>query len=422
MRLLHSQAREFREFLDFKIPKYAILSHRWGSDEATFQDFEKGKQKEREGYAKIDGCCKRALEDEIDWVWIDTCCIDKKSSAELSEAINSMYSWYQNADVCYVYLVDVWSNGSPSSRTFDMESFRSSSWFTRGWTLQELLAPPCIRFFDQFWQCGVNEQSLAGEISVITGIDRHWLLGFDDDEEEDDNNDTRYQSCTYTRECQAHGPLRGRDLTRREPSVATKMSWASKRKTTRIEDMAYCLLGIFNVNMPLLYGEGRKAFQRLQQEIMKQTNDDSIFAWASRYSTRGVLAPWPSAFDGSRYVHKDRKYPRPPYAMTNQGLHFPITWRAVQKRPAELTLWIPLNCGMCGPEGFQNLVICLHDPGDDIWSKICSDKLLEMDNKLYQNPSIPIPKDERALLNRKDLQTLEHPCSKRTDIMLRASN
>lgn len=413
MRLLHSRALEFREFYDSEIPPYAILSHRWGSDEATFQDFEKGIQKERKGYAKIDGCCKRALKDKFDWVWIDTCCIDKKSSAELSEAINSMYRWYRNAEVCYVYLADVWSNGSSSSRTLDLESFRKSSWFTRGWTLQELLAPDEVQFFDRSWQCVGTKESLAEDISAITGIDRHWL------KRSNYFKLPQYQPCTRAPECQAH-VSQGRG----EPSVATKMSWASKRETSRVEDMAYCLLGLFYVNMPLLYGEGQRAFRRLQQEIMRQTNDDSIFAWADNgelFLEKSVLAPHPSYFAWSRYVHSNKKYPRPPYYMTNQGLHFPITWRCVEKQ-SNLRLWIPLNCGMCGPEGFKDLMLCLDEGPSGPWRKRYTSKLLEMDHKLYQIHLGPKPQFNPTLFTSEETGILEHPHCMITEIMLQVNN
>ncbi|KAL8990621.1 MAG: hypothetical protein Q9177_000771 [Variospora cf. flavescens] len=139
------------------------------------------------------------------------------------------------------------------------------------------------------------------------------------------------------------------------------MSWASKRQTSRTEDMAYCLLGLFDVNMPLLYGEGHKAFMRLQHEIIKQSSDDSIFAWSSPVMMPSpMFAPCPSLFAYSRYVHQRRPTAtsdRRPYSMTNQGLNFPITWRGWD--PEGKTLKVPLNCGTCGPQGFQNFGLYL---------------------------------------------------------------
>ncbi|KAL8937673.1 MAG: hypothetical protein Q9216_004307 [Gyalolechia sp. 2 TL-2023] len=420
MRLLHSTTKVFGEFFDSDIPKYATLSHRWGSDEATFQDFENGKPSDRKGYAKIDACCTQALQNELEWIWVDTCCIDKKSSAELTEAINSMYSWYKNAEVCCVFLTDVWSDGYGSRGKLEMESFRESSWFTRGWTLQELLAPSNVHFFDQTWQYIGSKSELAAEISVIIGIDGHWLCG------PSDNYDKMLEGpCTKARDCHAHLARDPWRTPHEQPSVAIRMSWVSKRQTSRLEDMAYCLLGLFDVEMPLLYGEGRKAFQRLQHEIMRRTDDDSIFAWAHTTSSNysGVLADWPDCFADSRYVNKCERFFRPPYSMTNRGLHFPITWRSFDvpnttSNRHSSVLEIPLNCATCGPEGFKNLVIRLDNLGGEVWYRVGLSKLLQMEDKLYQDPLSPLSQREQERLTREDLLALEHPYSKFTDIML----
>jgi hypothetical protein len=171
--------------------------------------------------------------------WIDTCCIDKTSSAELSEAINSMYRWYQKSQVCYAYLVDVPDATTDHSRPESL--FQQSKWFTRGWTLQELLAPTFVEFYDQNWIEIGTKSSMRALVQKITNIST--LVDID-------------KAC-----------------------VAEKLSWASTRVTTRIEDLAYCLMGLFDINMPLLYGEGHNAFLRLQLEIWNRTNDESIFAW-----------------------------------------------------------------------------------------------------------------------------------------------
>ncbi|KAH7466217.1 hypothetical protein FOMA001_g16431 [Fusarium oxysporum f. sp. matthiolae] len=244
MRLINVEDLKLETFIGGQIPPYAILSHRWGNDdeEVTFKDMTRGTT-EKVGMTKVKGCCRQAKKDNLKYAWIDTCCIDKESSKELDEAINSMFQWYRRADVCYTYMADVpheqdiWESTS---------SFSTSSWFTRGWTLQELLAPGEIHFFDETWNPIGTKEDLASEIENITGIARKFLLGWVD----------------------FH-----------QASVAQRMSWASKRKTKREEDIAYCLLGIFNVTMPMIYGEGHKAFERLQLKIMEQTTDDSIFAW-----------------------------------------------------------------------------------------------------------------------------------------------
>ncbi|KAI4280416.1 MAG: hypothetical protein L6R35_005891 [Caloplaca aegaea] len=341
MRLINTSTLEFREFFDSEIPEYAILSHRWGSDEASYQDCEKGIQHTRMGFAKIGGCCNLALKNKLGWAWVDTCCIDKRSSAELSEAINSMYKWYRDARFCYVYLNDVlWEDGTPELYQASMDQFRGSNWFTRGWTLQELIAPEHVHFLDRRWRSIGTKRSMIDEISKITRIDVHHLrrrIG---------SGPLEVEPCTKKLDCRGHS-YRCRDLFVRseyEASIATKMSWASKRQTSRTEDMAYCLLGLFDVNMPLLYGEGSKAFIRLQHEVLKQSSDDSIFAWKSDSLTRGATF----ALDPSWFAYS---------SMTNQGLNFPITWRGWD--PESKILKIRLNCGTCGPQGFQNFGLYL---------------------------------------------------------------
>lgn len=261
MRLLNSSTFEFARFDGDDIPPYAILSHTWESEEVTFDDMRQSEYQHLKGFAKIKGCCVQAAQDELDWVWIDTCCIDKSSSAELSEAINSMYEWYQRADVCFVYLSDV----PPLDPFLDKHLFQKSRWFTRGWCLQELLAPREVEFFAENWTELGTKWSLQKFISDITSIPAAVLL-------------------------------QQKEL--REYCVAERMSWASKRDTTREEDMAYCLLGIFDINMPLLYGEGRRAFIRLQEKIMRREVDCSIFLWRSTFihSETGLLCDSPHYF------------------------------------------------------------------------------------------------------------------------------
>ena len=152
MRLLHTTNIRQQEFSDGEVPKYAILSHRWVEDEEiTNQAFNEGRLLDRPGWAKIQRSCKIAKSLKHDWIWIDTCCIDRSSSTELSEAINSMFYWYRNAEVCLTYLCDV-RKDSNSSRTFKIKgSSKDSEWFRRGWTLQEFLAPQQLSFYDMEW-------------------------------------------------------------------------------------------------------------------------------------------------------------------------------------------------------------------------------------------------------------------------------
>ncbi|KAF8857863.1 HET-domain-containing protein, partial [Acephala macrosclerotiorum] len=246
MRLLNVKTLKFEEFIGEVgdgIPPYAILSHTWGSEEVTYNDHTSQRSQTKEGHKKIRRCCQVAESEGFQYVWIDTCCIDKSSSAELSEAINSMFQWYRDAGICYAYLSDVDSSGDPSKKA---SSFAQSRWFTRGWTLQELLAPAELVFLASDWVEIGTKRSLCDAVSDITRISKKVL-----------------EECRWS-----------------EYSVAQKMSWAAGRNTTRLEDEAYCLMGLFDVNMPLLYGEGRKAFSRLQQEILKQSDDPSIFAWS----------------------------------------------------------------------------------------------------------------------------------------------
>ncbi|KAI5985061.1 heterokaryon incompatibility protein-domain-containing protein, partial [Pisolithus albus] len=254
--------REILKELDDETTSYAILSHRWGvevgyEEMSGLMKMEERKRDEirrRAGYQKIIRSCEQAKKDGYEWLWIDTCCIDKRSSAELSEAINSMYRWYQNARICYAYLNDfAKSNGWPE-------------WFVRGWTLQELIAPQEVQFFNKDWVHIGNKRHLALRLACITGIPSKVLTS----------------------------GLAGRRL-----SVAKIMSWAAERKTTRVEDRAYSLMGLFGVYMPMLYGEGKMAFQRLQLEIIRRSSDQSIFAWNPRFPREGsVLADDPSDFQG----------------------------------------------------------------------------------------------------------------------------
>ena len=215
-------------FNDSEIPPYAILSHTWGTEEVTFADIVEARGRTKAGYEKIQFCAQQAAKDGLQHCWVDSCCIDRSSSAELSEAINSMFRWYQNAKCCYVYLTDVSKNGwdgKTGSTGSWISAFRKSRWFTRGWTLQELIAPSSVEFFTKEGDNLGNKQSLEEILHEITGVPIKVLR---------------------------NQPLR-------DFGVEERFSWAATRETTRKEDMAYCLLGIFDIHMPLLYGEGEEA-------------------------------------------------------------------------------------------------------------------------------------------------------------------
>lgn len=227
-------------------PPYAILSHTWGADteEVTFKDLDEGTGKEKAGYAKIRFCGKQADNDGLKYFWVDTCCINKPNHTELAEAITSMFRWYRNAAKCYVYLSDV-SIGehidNQSQWTWE-SAFRNCRWFTRGWTLQELLAPASVEFFSREGKLLGDKKSLERQIHEVTGIPVEALRG---------------------------NPLSNF-------SVVERMSWAAKRDTKRKEDKAYSLLGIFNVYIPFMYGEGDNAFSRLEEEIEKISKRKSL--------------------------------------------------------------------------------------------------------------------------------------------------
>jgi hypothetical protein len=269
MRLLHAETQKLISPRHGEKIPYAILSHTWGDDEVMYQDIIHGNSdvKHRIGYTKLEGVCTRAIKAGFRYVWIDSCCIDQSSSAELSEAINSMFHWYRNAEICFAHLEDV---DQPVSGTFDQGAISQCRWLTRGWTLQELIAPKEIIFVDRQWKDLGSRSSLAETISESTNISRKVLL-----------SGSKALS---------------------EQSVARRMSWAARRQTTRPEDIAYCLLGLFDVHIPLLYGEGaERAFIRLQEEIVRTSSDQSILAWTpcqpAEDGFRGAFAIHPIEFE-----------------------------------------------------------------------------------------------------------------------------
>ena len=264
MRFLHTHTGSFTWKDDPRAVKYAILSHVWSRDpdrEDSYQDVLRVQSQvrtEREHFPslsedavlsrlspKVRNACVKARRDGLELVWVDSCCIDKSSSAELSEAINSMYAWYEAATICYAFLSDVSADEDPREKE---SSFRKSEWFARGWTLQELLAPAFVIFLSAKWVPIGTKHDLSDALQQCTGISKAYLT-----REED-----FFQS-----------------------SIGERMRWAAGRQTTRVEDEAYCLLGLFNVNIPTVYGEGRQAFQRLQQELATREPyvDTTLFAW-----------------------------------------------------------------------------------------------------------------------------------------------
>ena len=340
MRLINVHTfKQADRFEDNRTPPYAILSHRWTENEISYQEFLNiTKDALNTGFAKVANACAQAKQTGLDWIWIETCCIDKTSSAELSMSINSMFRWYRDAKVCFAYLDDV----DPTNKDNVEDQILKSKWFTRGWTLQEMLASRDMQFFDANWEpLGLRSQ-LSAVISRATRISPEHLEDF------------------------------------RDASVAQKMSWMAGRATTVEEDMAYCMLGIFDLYMDLRYGEGMKAFIRLQEMIISSSPDESIFAWRSdKLESSGLLAAWPDCFRDSGDIvlrpDKDSR-PREPYQMTAQGLRFPtpLYWRTPPHSKGNMKL--SLKCWRMQQGKLRAVVIFLSHAGG-YWQRIKCNEL-----------------------------------------------
>jgi hypothetical protein len=362
MYLINTTTIKIRPFIGI-IPKYVILSHTWGDDEVTFERMQRPDERTKalKGYTKIKRCCEQAKQDGYRWAWVDTCCIDKRSSAELSEAINSMYRYYWGAEKCYAYLTDVGDENSGDVRddlsdvnsidvVYDFQEpsvelprsirpgreifqFLNSRWFKRGWTLQELLAPATLEFYDQEWNMIGTKFSLATFIQIATEIQAQYIS---------DRNAMK------------------------RASIGLRLSWASQRDTTRDEDQAYCLFGIMGVNMPLLYGEGKRAFYRLQVELLKNTMDHTIFAWSlgpsfgfepkTPYQFVGILATTPGDFQSTQLADI-----RPGLPQTIQGSTHDVT---------NAGLRIVLPCVAEGPDTLLALLNCYHDKTGSLFVRL----------------------------------------------------
>lgn len=267
IRLINTESLTLKVFPD--PPPYAILSHTWAEgqevllrDMALIAENPFHEAASKTGYAKILAACRKARNRGLNHAWIDTCCIDQDSPAEVAEALNSMFRWYRDAEVCLAHLADLPADDPAAPET----AMRRCRWFTRGWCLQELIAPRALDFFDAGWNFWGSRSELKKPLAAATGIDEDVL----------DN------------------PAAAHSL-----PVARRMSWASRRSTTRPEDAAYCLLGLFDVSIPILYGEGGPAaFLRLQEEIVKRSNDVSIFCFAPRTADDFHSHPYVSNANG----------------------------------------------------------------------------------------------------------------------------
>jgi hypothetical protein len=319
---------------------YAILSHTWNdNDEVIFQEFiSPDRDVTHSRFRKITETCRLARERGIPYVWVDSCCIDKTSSAELTEAINSMFRWYTESTVCFTYLADLAVYSKIDS------ALRNCKWFTRGWTLQELVAPKNVEFYDESWNFIGLKINLLEELPEITRIHKDVLR----------DNDSL---PNFT--------------------VATRMSWAAHRQTTREEDLAYCLLGIFDVHLPLIYGEGSNAFIRLQEAIAQVTCDLSLFAWTDqdeqerRQRYRGILARSPAEFkDCHSFVRPPPwAFPTLEYTITNKGLRLRANLLEAGSPDGEEYSFLSLECGGQDPVFIRLVQI----PGGYV--RCCSDSI-----------------------------------------------
>ncbi|KAL8661766.1 MAG: hypothetical protein Q9168_008351, partial [Polycauliona sp. 1 TL-2023] len=323
------------------------------NDMANFQELSRSTTwNKARSAAKLTGACAKVLDTEgpddanMKYLWMDTVCIRQDNPAELSTAINSMYRFYHDAHHCLVYLADY--------PTADVQTLGESDWFNRGWTLQELLAPKSsVLFYDMNWNYRGNKKTLGPELTRRTGI----------------------------------ATLNLRDPVR-HASISERMSWMAGRKTSVEEDAAYCLLGIFDVSMPLLYGEGKeRAFLRTQEEILKKSNDHTLFAWKIEDETpqriagktTGLLAPSPDCFRSTGHL---QPYPDPqnsaPYHMTNMGLAIGLRLRVLRESDiaTEARFIAPLNC--CDDDNMDSVGVYLQQKPGNYCCRIWPDQLVSL--------------------------------------------
>ncbi|KAL8641272.1 MAG: hypothetical protein Q9228_001891 [Teloschistes exilis] len=379
MRLIDTKTYALHDSDGLADPEYAILSHRWVGAEVTFQQLDSATWRAANLHSpqmsKIKAACAKARENELDWLWVDTCCIDKTSSVELSSSLNSMFEWYFKATVCYAYLYDVDWNATTHQMSKSQDPKRGgqeAAWFERGWTLQELLAPRHMEFFDRSWVLMGTKESLADILHARTGIAKAYFTG----------------ASTF-----------------RQASIATRISWMAGRTTAKVEDIAYALLGVLRINMEIHYGEGVRAFMRLQRILLESSTDESIFAWttpskglqcyqkhfpqtAGTWNPKewGLLAPSPDCFaeHNDLVILADRYVPRlvGGYRWTQQGVHFqmPIKPGTELTNAFGVTRWgditLTLNCwkpdaagGGGGGKTYSNVTVRLEKMGSKFSNK-----------------------------------------------------
>ena len=368
MRLLKtnqlSGGLDFASFEGDYLPSYAILSHTWSEnpdDEVLYADIVSGAGHEKPGWAKIRATCRQARLDGYDYCWVDSCCIDKSSSADLSEAINSMWTYYSGAAKCYAYLGDV-SVEEMLATNLALSPFARTKWFTRAWTLQELLAPRNVVFFGREWTNLADDGVDASEDLSVAPIGDKYSL----------KNEIAYISGISPQ-------ILGRDVDVGSASIAERMSWAVSRRSTGTEDIAYSLLGMFDVHMPMIYGEGRKSFFRLQHEILKQSDDPSISAWESNKlpnDYHGLLAGSPATFsNGGKIRPFDGSREAAPWAMSNKGLSLELS---MLYNGEETVFLAALQCQHSDMLGFPGIYLKKLKDGKNIYARIRCRQLVQV--------------------------------------------
>ncbi|EME39864.1 hypothetical protein DOTSEDRAFT_117266, partial [Dothistroma septosporum NZE10] len=303
---------ELHDFPVVSQVRYAVLSHVWSSPqhEILFSDLldtcdttikrleghisvdlATSTLQQRPGWAKLAFALEQADEDGKEWLWVDTACIDRSSSSELAQSINSRWHWLEGAAICYAFLGDV-----PLERWREMKFVRhlASSWFNDGWTLSDLIAPGHVVFYSMEWSRLGDKHELSRVLSIATQVPVPVLEGARSVQEE---------------------------------SVAARMAWAASRQTSLFEDRAYSLMGLFDVSMPVLYGEGSKAFRRLQEEIIRSSDDLSIFCWKDAHICKplhGLMADSPDAFVHSAGYRAYAFEDVPPFDINNRGVRLSL--------------------------------------------------------------------------------------------------
>ncbi|KAF9224474.1 hypothetical protein BS17DRAFT_779877 [Gyrodon lividus] len=283
--------------------KYAVLSHRWYDDreEPTFQGFSSRKTKSLQGYKKLLRFCKKARNEYgCILAWADTCCIDKTSSSELDEAIRSMFRWYTNSSICITYLGD---SATPAD-------FHDETWFTRGWTLQELLAPARLKFYGKSWIPISHSSNDKQDTAILNAISRVTNIPEDD-------------IASFVPGTQ---------------KVRERMMWASKRRTTRIEDIAYSLIGMFDVSLTIAYGEGDRAFYRLMVEVVQSCYEWDIFLFEGDSSSFHFALPQsPNSYHElpSSWSEWNRSHPlgNKWFSLSKRGLQLKLLLVAIKPVP-----------------------------------------------------------------------------------------